>query len=108
VFHDSPKPRKKKELMDDYMKRIVDAFESRTFSSNKSITSFNNNPVREEVAAQLQQVIEDGATEGSDLHFFATQLLIDKRRRDVFATLKNKEGRNAWLRRAYEKHEKSS
>jgi hypothetical protein len=35
VFHDSPKPRKKKELRDEYMRRMVDAFESRTFSSNK-------------------------------------------------------------------------
>jgi hypothetical protein len=90
------------------MRRIVDVFELRTFISNKSITSFDNDPVRKEVAAQLQQVIEDGATEGSDLHFFVTQLLIDKHHRDVFATLKTKEGRNGWLRRAYEKQEKSS
>jgi hypothetical protein len=34
--------------------------------------------MRKEVAAQLQQVIEDAAKEGSNLHFFATQLLIDK------------------------------
>jgi hypothetical protein len=111
VFHDSPKPRKNKDLRDDYMKRIVDAFESRTFSSNKSITFFDNDLVhlvRKEVAAQLQQVIKDGATEGSDLHFFATHLLIDKRHRDVFATLKTKEGKDVWLRRAYEKTEKSS
>jgi hypothetical protein len=56
----------------------------------------------------LQQVIEDGAPEGSDLHFFATHLLMENRYRDVFATLKTKEGRNAWLRRAYEKNEKST
>jgi hypothetical protein len=66
VFHDSLKPRKKKELRDDYMIRIVDVFESRTFSSNKSISSYDL--VRKEVAALLQQVIKDGATEGSDLH----------------------------------------
>jgi hypothetical protein len=76
--------------------------------SNKSITSFESDPVRKEVAAQLQQVIEDGAAEGSDLHFFATHLLMEKHYGDVFATLKTKEGRNAWLRRAYEKNEKSS
>jgi hypothetical protein len=78
VFHDSSKPRKKKEPRDDYTRRIVDAFESRTFSSNKTISSYENDPMRKEVAAQLQQVIEDGAKEGSNLHFFATQLLIDK------------------------------
>jgi hypothetical protein len=78
VFHDSSKPRKKKEPRDDYTRRIVDAFESRTFSLNKTISSYENDPMRKEVAAQLQQVIEDAAKEGSNLHFFATQLLIDK------------------------------
>jgi hypothetical protein len=108
VLHDSPKPKKKKNMRDEYMKHIVDAFESRTLGSYKSITSFDNDPVRKEVAAQLEQVIKDGVEEGSDLHFFATHLLMEKRYRDVFATLKTKEGRNAWLRRAYEKNEKSN
>jgi hypothetical protein len=90
------------------MRRIVDAFEARTFSSTKSISNYEEDLVRKEVVAQLNQVLEDGATEGSDSHFFATQLLIDKRHRDVFATLQTKEGRTAWPRRAYEKHEKSS
>jgi hypothetical protein len=108
VLHDSPKPKKKRDMKDEYMKRLVEAYESRSLCSNMSITSFENDPVRKEVAAQLQQVIEDGAAEGSDLHFFATHLLMEKRYRDVFATLKTKEGRNAWLRRAYEKNEKSS
>jgi hypothetical protein len=108
VLHDSPKPKKKNDLRDEYMKWIVDAFESRTLSSYKSITSFDNDPVRKEVAAQLEQVIEDGVAEGSDLHFFATHLLMEKHYRDVFATLKTKEGRNAWLRLAYEKTEKSN
>jgi hypothetical protein len=34
--------------------------------------------------------------------------LIQKKYRDVFATLKTKEGRNAWLRRAFEMNVKSS
>jgi hypothetical protein len=106
VLHDSPKPKKKKDMRDEYMKRIVDAFESR--SSYKSITSFENDPVRKEVATQLEQVIKDGAEEGSDLHFFATHLLMEKRYRDVFATLKTKKGRNTWLRRAYGNNEKSN
>jgi hypothetical protein len=63
-------------------------------TTNKSIASAETDPVRVEVAAQLQQVIEDGAPEGSDLHFFATHLLMEKKYRDVFATLKTKEGRN--------------
>jgi hypothetical protein len=106
VLHDSPKPKKQKDMRDEYMKQIVDAFESR--GSYKSITSSENDPVRKEVAAQLEQVIKDGAEEGSDLHFFTTHLLMEKRYRDVFATLMTKEGRNAWLRRAYEKNEKSN
>lgn len=64
------------------MKKIVDAIESRTFSSNKIVTSFENDPVYKEVATQLRQVIDDGVAEGSDLYFFATQLLIDKHHRD--------------------------
>jgi hypothetical protein len=54
------------------MKKIVDAIESRTFSSNKIVTSFENDPVYKEVATQLRQVIDDGVAEGSDLYFFAT------------------------------------
>jgi hypothetical protein len=53
-------------------------------------------------------VIEDGSPEGNDLHFFATHLLMEKKYRDVFATLKTKEGRNAWLRHAFEMKVKSS
>ena len=108
VLHDSPKPKKKRDIKEEYMKRHVEAYESRSLCSNMSITSYENDPVRKEVAAQLQQVIEDGAPEGSDLHFFATHLLMEKRYRDVFATLKTKEGKDVWLRRAYEKTEKSS
>jgi hypothetical protein len=37
------------------------------------ISSYENDPVRKEVAAQLKQAIQDGAMKGSDLHFFATQ-----------------------------------
>jgi hypothetical protein len=70
VYHDSPKPLKKKEQWDDYMRRIVNVFVARTFSSNKTISNYEEDPVRKEVAAQLNQVIEGGATEGSDLHFF--------------------------------------
>jgi hypothetical protein len=92
VFHDSLKPRKKKEQRDDYMRRIVDSFESRTYSSIKTISAYENDPMCKEVAAQLKLVIEDGATEGSDLHLFATQLLIDKRHQVVFETLETKEG----------------
>jgi hypothetical protein len=51
VLHDSPKPKKKKDIKDEYMKRIVQAIESRTFSSNKTVTSFDNDLVRKEVVA---------------------------------------------------------
>jgi hypothetical protein len=77
-------------------------------NTNKSITYAETDPVRVEVIAQLQQVIDDGSLEGNDLHFFATHLLIEKKYRDVFASLKTKEGRNAWLRRAFEMELKKS
>ena len=63
VSHDSPKPKKKRDTKDEYMKRLVEAFESWSMNSNKSITSFETDPVRIEVAAQLKQVIDDGAAE---------------------------------------------
>jgi hypothetical protein len=92
----------KKDMKDEYMKRIVQAIESRSFSTHKTINSVEDNPIHKEVDAQLEQVIEDGATEGSDLHFFVMQLLIHKHHRDVFVTLKTKDGRATWPRRAFE------
>jgi hypothetical protein len=80
----------------------VEAFESRSRTTNKSVTSTETDPVRVEVSAQLQQVIDDGSPEGSDLHLFATHLFIEKKYRDIFASLKTAEGRNAWLRHAFE------
>jgi hypothetical protein len=99
--HDSPKPKKKKDSREEYMKRLVEAFESRSMTTNKSITSADTDLVRVEVIAQLQQVIDDESPEGSNLHLFASHLLIEKKYRDVFASLKTKEGRIAWLRKAY-------
>ena len=52
--------------------------------------------------------MDDGSPEGSELHLFATHLLIQKKYRDVFATLQTKEGRIAWLRNAYELETKKS
>ena len=42
---------KKKDIKDEYMRWILDVIESRMFSSNKTVTSFANDPVRKEVAA---------------------------------------------------------
>ncbi|XP_020395734.1 L10-interacting MYB domain-containing protein-like [Zea mays] len=100
--HDSPKPKKKKDSREEYMKRLVEAFESRSMTTNKSITSTDNDPVRLEIKNQLQQVMDDGSPEGSQLHLFATHLLTEKKYRDIFANLQTKEGRIAWLRNAYE------
>jgi hypothetical protein len=102
VRHDSPKPKRKKDSREEYMKRLVEAFESRSMTTNKSITSTETDPVRVEVSAQLQQVIDDGSPECSDLHLFATHLFIEKKYRDIFASLKTTEGRNAWLSHAFE------
>jgi hypothetical protein len=100
--HDSPKPKKKKDSREEYMRRLVEAFESHSMTTNKSITSADNDPVRLEIKKQLQQVMDDGSPEGSQLHLFATHLLIEKKYRDVFANLQTEEGMIAWLRNAYE------
>jgi hypothetical protein len=50
----------------------------------------------------LQQVMDDGSPEGSQIHLFATHLLTEKKYRDIFANLQTKEGRIPWLHNAYE------
>jgi hypothetical protein len=71
-------------------------------SSKSSATSSHNDYVRQEIAEMLESVIEPGAGEGSDEHFYATQLLIKKEYKDVFVTLKTAEGKLAWLKRTWE------
>ena len=67
-----------------------------------SATSHAVDHVRDEIWAMLEQVISDGAEEGSDEHYYATQLLKKKKNCDVFITLKTPNGRLNWLRRAWE------
>nr|TKV99284.1 hypothetical protein SEVIR_8G032800v2 [Setaria viridis] len=98
----SPKGKKKKTFRDQYMKRLVDAYELKAQSSKHSATSQVVDHVRDEIGSMLEQVIKDGAEEGSDEHFYATQLLQKKENRDVFITLKTPNGRLNWLRRAWE------
>nr|TKW31895.1 hypothetical protein SEVIR_2G136200v2 [Setaria viridis] len=83
----SPKG-KKKTFRDQCMKQLVDAYELKAQSN--------------EIGSMLEQVINDRAEEGSDEHFYATQLLQKKENRDVFITLKTPNGRLNWLRRAWE------
>jgi DNA-directed RNA polymerase len=96
----SPKG-KKKTFRDQCMKRLVAAYEKKAESSNYSATSNVVNSVRKEIGNMLDQVIKDGAEEGSDEHYYATQLLIKKEYRDVFITLKTSNGRLNWLRRTW-------
>jgi hypothetical protein len=58
--------------------------------------------VREEIAQLLEIVIQSGAVEGSDEHYYTTQLLIKKEYRDVFITFKTPSERLAWLKRTWE------
>jgi hypothetical protein len=88
------------------MKRLVEAYEKKAESSNNSATSNVVDSVREEIGNMLDQVIKDGAEEGSDEHYYAKQLLIKKEYRDVFITLKISNGRLNWLRRAWEDSKK--
>jgi hypothetical protein len=39
VRHDSSNPKKKNDMREEYMKGLVEAFESRSMTTNKSITS---------------------------------------------------------------------
>ncbi|CAL5026850.1 unnamed protein product [Urochloa decumbens] len=103
----SPKEKKKRRTFrDQCLKRLVDAYELRAQSSKNSATSQVVDHVRIEIATMLDQVIKDGADEGSDEHFYATQLLIKKEYRDVFITLKTTNGRLSWLRRTWEDRKK--
>lgn len=45
---------KKKDIKDEYMRWILDVIESRMFSSNKTVTSFDNDLMRKEIATQLR------------------------------------------------------
>lgn len=99
----SPKGKKgKKTYRDGLMKRLVDAYEKKSESSKNSATSTVVDHVREEIGQLMDVVIESGAEEGSDEHYYATQLLIKKEYRDVFITLKTPKGRLAWLKRTWE------
>ena len=102
AHHDSPKEKKRKNFRDQCMKRLVDAYERKAQSSTNSATSVVVDHVRDEIAKLLGLVLEDGAEEGSDEHYYATQLLKKKENRDVFVTLKTPAGRMNWLRRAWE------
>jgi hypothetical protein len=97
----SSKGKKKKTFRDQYMKYLVDAYEKKSESSNNSTTSKVVDSVREEIRNMSDRVIKDGAEEGSDEHYYATQLLIKKKYCDVFITLKTSNGRLNWLRRVW-------
>jgi hypothetical protein len=58
--------------------------------------------VREEIAQLLEIVIQSGAAEGSDEHYYTTQLLIKKEYCDVFITFKTPSERLAWFKRTWE------
>jgi hypothetical protein len=88
------------------MKWLVDAYE-KTKSSKNSATSTVVDHVREEIAQLSDVVIESGAAEESDEHYYATQLLIKKEYHDVFITLKTLTGRLAWLKRTWEVRKKN-
>jgi hypothetical protein len=86
--HKSPIKKSKKNFRDMQFKRFVDSFVEKASSSKSSATSSPNDHVRQEIAEMMESVISAGAVEGSDEHFYATQLLIKKEYRDVFLTLK--------------------
>lgn len=101
AVHYSPKRKKEKRK-----KNVEDQCMEQLAVDKNSATSEVVDHVREEIANMLYQVINDGAEEGSDEHYYATQLLIKKEYRDVFSTLKTPNGRLNWLRRAWDDRRK--
>jgi len=107
VLHDSPhKNKKQKTIKDQCMKRLVNAYELKAQSGKNSTTSLVVDHVRQEMAQLIELVIQDGAEEGTDEHYYATQLLMKKEYHDMFMTLKTSTGRLNWLRRAWEDRRK--
>ncbi|KAL6844900.1 hypothetical protein ACP4OV_025559 [Aristida adscensionis] len=76
-------------------------------ASTQDAAQGSRDHVREEIATLMDLVVEAGAEEGSDEHYYATQLLIQKEYRDVFFTLKTPKGRLGWLRRMWEDRKKN-
>ncbi|KAJ1295157.1 hypothetical protein BS78_01G202400 [Paspalum vaginatum] len=106
VAEGSPAKKPIKNFRDKQFKRLVDVFVEKASSSKAATNSPANDVVMNEISEMLDSVIQAGADEGSDEHFYATQLLIKKEYRDVFATLKKPEVKLAWLRRTWEKRKK--
>jgi hypothetical protein len=79
----SPFGKKRKSFRDNLIKRLMETYEKKILSSN-SATSNVIAHVREEIGTMLEQVMNDGAEEGSDEHYYATQLLKKKENRDMF------------------------
>ncbi|KAF8659533.1 hypothetical protein HU200_058283 [Digitaria exilis] len=96
----------KKTFKDQLTKRLVDANEKKAQRSTNSATSWSVDHVRQEIAQLLEVVIQDGAEEGTDEHYYATQLLMEKKYRDMFLTLRTPNGRLKWLRRAWDDRNK--
>uniref|UniRef100_A0A453IX17 Uncharacterized protein n=2 Tax=Aegilops tauschii subsp. strangulata TaxID=200361 RepID=A0A453IX17_AEGTS len=84
--------------------RLVQIFEARekrvTNQSAKEIVD----PTRQEIQDVMAMVIADGAKPGSDEHFYASHLLLEKKNRDVFTSFKGHKPseRLAWIRRMWE------
>ena len=83
------------------MKRLVETYEKKAQSSNNSATSHVIDHVREEIGAMLEQVMNDGAEEGSDEHYIATELMARRDIREIFMHM-SVGARKNWLRRKYD------
>ena len=65
-------------------------------------------PTREEIKQMMAMVEADGAKPGSDEHFYATFLFMEKKYRDVFSTFTAHESvaRLGWIKRMWELNNK--
>eukprot|EP00267_Zea_mays_P022309 XP_008647164.2 uncharacterized protein LOC103628817 [Zea mays] len=77
VRHDSPKPKRKKDSREEYMKRLVEAFESRSRTTNKSVTSTETDPVRVEMCDPYAHTSDDDDMDDTDGELLVALYAVD-------------------------------
>ncbi|XP_044366908.1 uncharacterized protein [Triticum aestivum] len=84
--------------------RMVEIFEAREKRVTNQCAKEIVDPTRQEIHDMMAMVIADGAKPGSDEHFYASHLLLEKKNRDVFTSFKGHKPseRLAWIRRMWE------
>ena len=101
----SPSPRMNEKWSNESVKtdalvRMVDLFGAR----EKRKGNLGEDTTRKEIGDMMNMVIADGAKPGSDVHFYASYLMLERKYRDIFVTFKDHEpsARLRWIERTWE------